>query len=103
MFVVLALLFALVAAAGIWMYRWQIQTADRFLQEWAAQRGLTVVDKAPANDWYTGPGNRAATNKQVVYRIRVQDEQGRVHSGLARIGSKTLGTLERIIDVQFDP
>ena len=85
------------------MYRWQFQTADRVLQEWAVQRHLTVLEKSPANDWDSGPGNRYAASKQVVYRIRVKDEQGRVHSGLATIGSKTMGTLDRIIDVRLDP
>jgi hypothetical protein len=63
------------------MYRWQFQTADRVLQEWATQQRLTVLEKSPGDDWYTGPGNRSASNKQVVYRIRVQDDQGRVQSG----------------------
>jgi len=38
-----------------------------------------------------------------VYRIRVKDEQGNVRSGLATIGSKTMGTLVRTIDVKLDP
>jgi len=103
MIVVICLLFALVGGAGFWMYRWQYQTAQRVLQAWAAQHHFTVLEKELANDWYTGPGNRSASNKQVVYRIRVKDDQGRVHSGLATIGSKTMGTLEPIIDVHLDP
>jgi len=103
MIVVICLLFALVGGAGLVMYRWQYQTAQRVLQEWAAQRRLIVLEKNIANDSYTGPGNRSASNKQIIYRIRVRDDQGRERSGLATIGSKVMGTLEPIIDVQFDP
>ena len=95
--------FALFAGFGFWMLRWQYQTADRVLEEWAARQHFTVLEKSPANDWYTGPGNRSASNKQVVYRIRVKDVHGRVCSGLATIGSKTMGTLARIIEVKLDP
>jgi len=101
--VVICLLFVLVGGAGIGLYRWQYQTAERVLQAWAAQQRVTVLEKSPANDSYTGPGNRSASNKQVVYRIRVKDDQGRVRAGLATIGSKTMGTLQPIIDVQLDP
>jgi len=103
MIIVFCLLFALVGAAGFWMYRWQYQSAQRVLQEWAAQRHLTVLEKSLANDLYTGPNNRSAANKQIVYRIRVKDDQGHVRSGLATIGSKTIGMLEPIIEVQLDP
>ena len=103
MIIVICILFVLVGGAGFWMYRWQYQTAERVLQEWAAQRHLTVLEKSRANDPNTGPGNRYASNKQVVYRIRVKDDQGHVRSGFATIGSKTMGTLEPIIDVRLDP
>ena len=62
-----------------------------------------MLEKNLANDPYTGPGNRYAANKQIVYQIRVKDAQGHVRSGQATIGSKSMGTLEPTIDVQLDP
>ena len=95
--------FVIVLLGGWLMYRWQYSVADSVLQEWAQQQHATVLEKTVENDWYSGPSNRAATNKQIVYRIRIREQAGRERSGLARIGSKSIGMLERRIDVQLDP
>ena len=96
-------LFLAVAAFGWWMYHWQFSEADRILEKWASENNLQLVEKIEANPSGTGPYDRHASNKQVMYRIKVRDESGRIREGIARIGSERLGTLSDQIEIQWDP
>ncbi len=101
--VFIGLAFFLVLLAGWWMYRWQYDTAERVLREWAEQQQLTVLERDLANTPYSGPANRYASNKQVIYRIKVRDHSGRVRQGVAKIGTEKCGTLQPQIEVKLDP
>jgi hypothetical protein len=97
----IALIFVAVLAFGWWMYRWQYSTADTILENWARQNNYKVLDKQKANVG-TGPEAVRAGNKQVMYRIVVEDQNGARRSGLAKIGNETTGTLSDEIAVEWD-
>src|SRR5260221_5016922 len=99
--VFIAVILIAVLALGWWMYRWQYNTADRVLENWAAQNNYKVLDKQKANVG-TGPEAVRAGNKQVMYRITVEDQSGARHTGLAKIGSENTGTLVDEISIEWD-
>lgn len=102
MIAVAFVLAVLLLGFGIWMYRWQYAEADRILSEWATEHELRVVEKTRANPYGTGPGNRSASDKRIVYRIRTVDAGNRSRAATATIGAKLTGVLEKQIEVQWD-
>lgn len=100
--ILIILLFVAVAVFGWWMYQWQYKKADSILENWAQKNSYTILAKEDANPSGTGPGDRYADNKQVMYRITVEDKAGNKKSGLAKIGSEKTGTLSDEIIVEWD-
>jgi hypothetical protein len=96
-----ATLFIVVFGFGIWMYRWQYRTADAKLQRWARERHYKVVDKEGANPLGTGPLARSG-NKQVMYRVTVEDAEGVRKRALITIGGRTMGVLSDELSVTWE-
>ncbi len=104
MFTVLLIvaLFALVAAFGWWMYKWQYDRADQLLNDWARKNELEIVAKQNANPPGTGPSDRTAANKQVMFRVTVKDNSGKLRTGLIKVGSESAGTLSDQVTATWD-
>jgi hypothetical protein len=100
-FLFIALIFVAVLGFGWWIYRWQYNRADAILNNWATQNNFRVLEKQKAN-FGTGPEAVRAGNKQVMYRITVEDQNGQKRSGVAKIGNETTGTLSDEISVDWD-
>lgn len=96
-----ATLFTLVIGSGIFMYRWQWRTADAKLQRWAAGLNYKVVEKEGANPFGTGPMARSG-NKQVMYRVTVEDANGVRKRALVTIGGRMVGVLSDELSVQWE-
>jgi hypothetical protein len=99
---IIVVVFALVGAFGWWMYQWQYEKADRLLENWARQNSFTVLSKERANPPGTGPAVRYARNTQVIYRIVVQDAEGKKNMGLVKIGNPTIGVLSDEVEAEWD-
>jgi len=47
--------------------------------------------------------NRNAADKRIVYRIKVEDQNGRIRGGLVRVGQPGVGALSDSLSVEWDP
>jgi len=101
-FLLIGTLFVAVALFGWWMFRWQYNKADTMLDNWAAQNDYVIVEKADGNPSGTGPKDRYAGNKQIMYRVVVKDSKGETKSGLVKLGSESSGTLSDQASVEWD-
>ena len=101
-FILIGLLFVAVLLFGWWMFQWQYNKADSILENWAKKNNFTVIEKVEANPPGTGPKDRNASNKQVMYKIKVEDDKGEKKSALVKIGSEKTGTLSEEIEVIWD-
>lgn len=96
-----AALFSLVLGSGIWMYRWQYRAADAKLQHWAQRLNFRIVAKEGANPLGTGPLTRSG-NKQVMYRVTVEDANGARRRALVTIGGRIAGVLSDEVSVKWE-
>jgi len=92
-----------VLVLGVFMYRWQQGKGDAMLNAWADREHLRLLEREPANPPGTGPMDRNASNKQIIYRIKVEDRSGQIRRGTVRLGSPTTGVLSDAVTVQWDP
>jgi hypothetical protein len=99
---IIVVLLSLLGGYAWWIHRWQCGEADRMLENWARQNGFTVLSKEWANPWGTGPGVVYASNKQVFYRVVVQDAEGKKKTGLVKIGSRMIGVLSNDVEAEWD-
>jgi len=100
---IVLLLFGGMLALGVYMYRWQQHRGEETLRAWAAREGLRLLESEPANSPGTGPMNRNAADKRIVYRIKVEDQTGRIRRGLVRVGQPGVGALSDSLSVEWDP
>jgi len=96
-------IFGGVLALGVYMYRWQYKKGQERLRAWADQQHLRLLESEVANPPGTGPMNRNASNKQIVYRIRAADASGQVRRGTVRVGSAGTGVISDDVQVEWDP
>jgi lipopolysaccharide export LptBFGC system permease protein LptF len=101
-FLLIGSLFVAVALFGWWMFRWQYNKADSLLENWARDNNYTVVEKTDANPPGTGPKDRWAANKQIMYRVTVKDPDGKTKTGIVKLGSEGSGTLSNKVTVEWD-
>lgn len=99
----IAALFVLGIPLTVWMVRYQFRKGEEMLSSWARARSLRLLAHERANPPYTGPMNRSASNKQIFYRVTVQDEQGHQRSGVVRVGSEAMGIWSDKVEVSWDP
>jgi len=92
-----------VLALGVFMYRWQYAKGEQMLRAWADRQHLRLLESEVANPPGTGPMDRNASNKQIVYRIRAADASGKVRSGTVRLGSAGTGVISDDVHVDWDP
>jgi hypothetical protein len=91
-----------VLALGVFMYRWQRGRGEAMLSAWAEREHLRLLEREPANPPGTGPMDRNASNKQIVYRIKAEDRSGQIRRGTVRLGSATTGVLSDAVTVEWD-
>lgn len=104
LFAVMAMvLFGAVLAFGVYMFRWQQRTGEAMLRDWAARERLRLLESQPANPIGTGPMNRSAADKRLVYRITVEDQAGRHRRGTVRVGLPGSGVLSENVSVEWEP
>ena len=96
-------IFGGVLALGVYMYRWQYAKGQELLRAWADKEHLRLLESEVANPPGTGPMNRNASNKQIVYRIRAADASGQVRRGTVRVGSAGTGVISDDVQVEWDP
>jgi len=96
-------LFGAVLALGVYMFRWQQRKGEAVLNGWAARERLQLLEVEPANPIGTGPMNRNASDKRIVYRVKVEDQAGRVRWGTVRVGLPGSGVLSDKVSVEWDP
>jgi lipopolysaccharide export LptBFGC system permease protein LptF len=101
-FLLIGSLFVAVALFGWWVFRWQYNRADVLLDQWAHENNYTVIDKLDANPSGTGPKDRWAKNKQIMYRVTVKDSDGNTKSGVVKLGSEHSGTISDQVTVEWD-
>ncbi|MDB4989511.1 MAG: hypothetical protein JWN04_4689 [Myxococcaceae bacterium] len=94
--------FGSVLGFGIWLMRVQYRKADARLEEWAQRSRYRVLEKESANPYNTGPKPAHASNRQVMYRVTVEDAQGVKRRALVKIGSVTIGTLADDFSVEWE-
>ena len=92
-----------VLGLGVFMYRWQQGKGEAMLNAWADRQHLRLLEREPANPPGTGPMDRNASNKQIIYRIKAADASGQVRRGTVRLGSATTGVLSDDVSVEWDP
>ena len=97
------LIFGGVLAFGVYMLRWQEKKGEALLVAWAGQQHLRILECEAANPPGTGPMDRNAANKQILYRIKAVDESGEVRQGIVRIGSPLGGVMSDDITVEWGP
>ena len=88
---------------GVFMYRWQQGRGEAMRNAWADRQHLRLLEGEPANPPGTGPMDRNASNKQIVYRIKAQDQSGQIRRGTVRLGSAITGVMSDDVSVQWDP
>ncbi|MDB4989512.1 MAG: hypothetical protein JWN04_4690 [Myxococcaceae bacterium] len=94
--------FGSVLSFGIWRTRVQYRKADTRLDEWAQRSGYRVLDKESANPYNTGPKPAHASNRQIMYRVTVEDAQGIKRRALIKIGSVTVGGLSDAFTAEWE-
>jgi hypothetical protein len=102
MFIILLIIvFGGVLIFGWWMIRWQYSKADSMLDNWATQNNYKVLEKTDANVG-DGPMGRRGASTFVKYRIKVQDPEGKIKTGIIILGNENTGVLSDEIKVNWD-
>jgi hypothetical protein len=102
MLALIVLMAAGVIAFGVWLFHWQYRSAESKLNHWAQRSNYQVLYKREANPLGTGPKVKGASNKQVMYRVVISDENGVRRSALIKIGSPALGVLANDLVVEWE-
>jgi hypothetical protein len=80
---------------------WRYHRAATMIDEWASHEGLEVVSKSVCWFW-PGPFWFRTSRNQVVYRVRVRDQEGQEYSGYIRLGNWFLGLWIDEVAVEWD-
>jgi hypothetical protein len=96
------MIFGAVLALGIFMLRWQYRRADELLDEWARHHSYRVLERQERTAPGDGPMNRSARNKQVVYSVKLIDQDGNVRLAQVSVGSPETGVLSDRVSVEWE-
>src|SRR5262245_14678068 len=89
---------ALLAVLGI---AWHFGRSRSLLDRWAAEHGYEVL-RAEYRSFFKGPFFWNSSKGQTVYRVTIEDEDGRVLSGWVRCGGWWLGLMSDHVEVRWD-
>lgn len=92
---------AMVAGLFVWGNVWTLRRARSMLNDWADENGYRPVEI----EWRWlrhGPFWWRTSRGQVVFRIAVQDSEGRSLHGYARCGGFLFGVLAKRVTVIWD-
>ncbi len=80
---------------------WTFARSSSILETWARENGYRLLSSEYR--WLSkGPYFFRTSKGQTVYRVSVQDAQGRTRSGFVRCGSWIFGLLSDKVDVRWD-
>jgi hypothetical protein len=82
-------------------YRWYFRRANAYLKKWAEQSGYRIVD-CSHRLFFRGPFYCTSQGGQAVFRVRVEDREGRQKDGWVRFGSWWRGLWSDRVDVLWD-
>jgi hypothetical protein len=85
----------------VFQLRWYFRRAESYLKKWADQSGYHILDRTH-RFFFRGPFFSTSTGGQAVYRVRVEDREGRQRQGWVRCGSWWLGLWSDRVDVLWD-
>jgi len=92
----------LVVGTLIFFYRvWEQDEAIRRVLAWAKANNYQIID-ALSRRWASRPGHVPSSMLQMVFRVKIKDEDGRQREGWLRLGSYFLGLVSKEQDVFWD-
>jgi hypothetical protein len=93
--------FVLAVAAAIGMLTWHFSRSRSVLERWAEQHSFEIVH-SEYRFFFQGPFFWTTFRGRTVYRVKVRDGSGELHSGWVRCGSFFLGLLSDKAEVRWD-
>jgi hypothetical protein len=88
-------------ALAIFSFIWQFSRSETLLQQWAQENGYRLISSE--NRWMMrGPFLLTTAKGQTVYRITVEDADGKTREGWARWGSWLGGLFSDKVEVRWD-
>jgi hypothetical protein len=98
---VLVVVFAVIVVLGVLIIIWHFGRSDALLQQWAQRNGYRLLDHRYC--WvFKGPFFWTTSKGQTVYRVTVEDEQGRRRSGWVRCGGWFMGLISDKVEARWD-
>jgi hypothetical protein len=96
---VVVIIFFIVIAIGA--IAWHYSRSRFLLQQWAQENGYRILSSEHRH-LVRGPFFWTTSKGQTVYRVEIQDRDGRTRSGWVRCGSWMLGLLSDKVQVRWD-
>ena len=78
-----------------------IPELERLLDRWAERTGYRIID-ADYRNVFRGPFFWTTSKGQTVYRVTIQDENGRTRSGWVRCGGWWFGLWSDHVEARWD-
>ncbi len=86
---------------GFVMIAWHFSRSRSLLEQWAAANGYRIIS-AQYRNLVRGPFFWTTSKGQTVYRVTVEDADGRQRDGWVRCGGWFLGLLSDRVQVRWD-
>jgi hypothetical protein len=80
---------------------WHFSRSNSLLQQWAERNGYRIVEQ-DYRSFLKGPFFFIASKNQTVYRVVVEDKDGRRRTGWVRCGGWFLGLWSDTVEVRWD-
>ena len=94
-------LLVVVMGLSIASWVWHESRADELVESWAKANGFRLLNVEKSN-FLRGPYFWNSSKGQVVFRVRVEDSEGKIRSGYLRCGSYWGGMWSDETDVHWD-
>ena len=96
-----AALTILIIALAIGAVFWHYARSRSLLEEWASENGYRILSSEHRH-LARGPFFWTTSKGQTVYRVSIEDREGRVRSGWVRCGSWMMGLWSDRVQVKWD-
>ena len=96
-----AALTILIIALAIGAVVWHYSRSRSLLEEWASENGYRILSSEHRH-LVRGPFFWTTSKGQTVYRVSIEDREGRVRSGWVRCGSWMMGLWSDRVQVKWD-
>lgn len=95
------ILFILIGSAIIGLNLWLSSKSRSLVEQWAHQHGYTLLHYE-RRIFFLGPFFWTTSRSQIVYYLRIRDQQGTERTGWIRCGSWMLGLLTDAVEVRWE-